>query len=219
MPWFPDFANAVELARLQTRASGHADPAAQYLAALNKGDTRALETVWPGEVVIYDPRAGEIRGHRRLRRFVRENQAWLAERNARVDTVSSTCVGGRAVVELVAHLAVDDGETAWPLAVVAESRDDWSVVFRTYCSQWPVDGRRHLRPAILAPGVTDTGGAVGRFRPHSMMVTSTPWWRHSPRMATTAGLSAPPIAAPVSCVHFSAATSAPAAGSPCSTAP
>ncbi len=164
MPWFPDFANAVELARLQTRASGQADPAAQYLAALNKGDIHALETVWPGEVVVYDPRAGEIRGHRQLRRFVRENQAWLAERNARVDTVSSTCVGGRAVVELVAHLTVDDGETDWPLAVVAESRDDWSVVFRTYCSQWPVDGRRHLRPPILGPGVTDTGGAVGRFQ-------------------------------------------------------
>ena len=164
MPWFPDFTNAVELARLQTRASGQADPAAQYLAALNKGDPHELETVWPGEVVIYDPRAGEIRGHRELRRFVRANQAWLAERHARVDTVSSTCVGGRAVVELVAHLAVDGSETAWPLAVVAESRDDWAVVFRTYCSQWPVDGRRHVRPPILGTGVTSPGGVVGRFQ-------------------------------------------------------
>ena len=164
MPWFPDFANAVELARLQTRASGQADPAAQYFAALNKGDPHELETVWPGEVVIYDPRAGEIRGHRQLRRFVRENQAWLAERHARVEIVSSTCVDGRAVVELVAHLATDDGETTWPLAVVAESPDDWSIVFRTYCSQWPVDGRRHVRRPILGPGVVAPGGAVGRFQ-------------------------------------------------------
>jgi hypothetical protein len=63
MPWFPDFASAVELARRQTRAAGKADPVGQYFAALNEGDTRALETVWPGEVVIYDPRAGEVRGH------------------------------------------------------------------------------------------------------------------------------------------------------------
>src|SRR4051794_29226731 len=107
MPWFPDFANAAELARIQTRARGRADPVTQYFAALDEGDVNALEAVWPGEVVVYDPRAGEIRGHRQLRRFVRRNKAWLAERRARVDTVASTCADGRAVVELLAHL--DDG--------------------------------------------------------------------------------------------------------------
>jgi hypothetical protein len=35
MPWFPDFASAVELARKQTRAAGRADPVGQYFAALN----------------------------------------------------------------------------------------------------------------------------------------------------------------------------------------
>ena len=34
MPWFPDFASAVELARRQTRAAGLADPVGQYFAAL-----------------------------------------------------------------------------------------------------------------------------------------------------------------------------------------
>ena len=70
MPWFPDFASAAEMARRQTRAAGLADPVAQYFTALNKGETHALEDVWPGEVVDYDPRAGEIRGHRQLRQFV-----------------------------------------------------------------------------------------------------------------------------------------------------
>jgi len=60
MPWFPDFASAVELARRQTRAAGLADPVGEYFTALNQGDTRALETVWPGEVVIHDPRAGGL---------------------------------------------------------------------------------------------------------------------------------------------------------------
>src|SRR5208282_4547413 len=189
MPWFPEFTSAVELARRQARAAGRADPVAQYFAALNEGDTHDLETAWPGEVVIYDPRAGEIRGHKRLRRFVSQNQSWLAERHARIETVASTVVGGRAVVELLAHLAGDgregdgregdgregdgregdgregDGrELAWPVAVVAESVDDSSVVFRTYCSQWPVDGRRHLRPPVLKPGLARPADVIGRHQ-------------------------------------------------------
>ena len=53
---------------------------------------------------------------------------------------------------------------AWPVAVVAESPDDRSVVFRTYCSQWPVDGRRHLRAPILASGSVHPGDVVGRYQ-------------------------------------------------------
>ena len=164
MPWFPEFTSAVELAREQTRAAGQADPVGQYFTALNQGDTHALETVWPGEVVIYDPRAGEIRGHRQLRRFVSQNQSWLAEHHARIETVASTVADGRAVVELLAHLAGDGRELAWPVAVVAESPDDRSVVFRTYCSQWPVDGRRHLRSPVLKPGSALPDDVVGRYQ-------------------------------------------------------
>jgi ketosteroid isomerase-like protein len=166
MPWFPDYTNAVELARLQRRAAAHDDPVAQYFTALNDDDPRALESGWPGDVVLHDPRAGEVRGHRQLRQFVRRNRSWLGERRARTETVASTVVGGRAVVELLAHLDATDGsgETAWPVAVVVESPDDRSVVFRIYCSQWPVDGRRHLRPAILEPTDPLTDDVVGRFR-------------------------------------------------------
>jgi ketosteroid isomerase-like protein len=163
MPWFPDFASAVELARMETREAGRADPVGQYFAALNEGDIEGLETVWPGEVVVYDPRAGEIRGHRQLRRFVRRNQAWLAERRARIETVSTTAIEGRAVVELLAHLDDDPDEPGWPVAVVAESAGDETVVFRTYCSQWPVDGRRHVRPPILPPGPERPVDVVGRY--------------------------------------------------------
>jgi ketosteroid isomerase-like protein len=163
MPWFPDFVAAAELARRWTRTAAQADPVAQYFTALTAGDTYPLETVWPGEVVIYDPRAGEVRGHRQLRRFVRHNQVWLAERSATTEIVASTCVGRRAVVELLVHLMHDGEEVLWPLAVVAESPDDRTVVFRTYCSQWPVDGRRHVRPPILEPQRTRPGGVVARY--------------------------------------------------------
>jgi ketosteroid isomerase-like protein len=164
MPWFPDFAIGVELARQQAQVAGRADPVTQYFRALNSGDVHDLESVWPGEVVIHDPRAGEIRGHRHLRKFVNDNKAFFAARHARTETVASMSVGSRAVVELLAHLDTESGEVAWPLAVVVETPDDRSVVFRTYCSQWPVDGRRHVRPAILAPEVTLPAGVVARYR-------------------------------------------------------
>ena len=95
MPWFPDFVSAVEMARGQTGDAGLADPVAQYVSALSTRDAHALETVWPGEVVVvYDPRAGEIRGHRQLQRFVSRNRSWLAERDARIEAVASTSSAG-----------------------------------------------------------------------------------------------------------------------------
>ncbi len=167
MPWFPDFAIGVELARRQTREAGRADPVTQYFKALNEGDVEDLEGVWPGEVVIHDPRAGEVRGHRHLRKFVDQNKAFFAERHTRTEVIASTCVGTRAVVEVLAHLDVDGHQESWPLAVAVESPDDRSVVFRTYCSQYPVDGRRHLRPPILpsaAALTSDTDDVVARYR-------------------------------------------------------
>ena len=149
MPWFPDFVAAAEMARREVRAAGRADPVAQYLSTLDRGEAHTLETAWPGNVVVHDPRAGEIRGHRQLRYFIRESHALLTARHARTEAVASTCAGGRAVVELIAHLTGDDEDVMWPVAVVAESSDDVSVEFRTYCSQLPVDGRRHVRGPVL----------------------------------------------------------------------
>ena len=163
MPWFPDFVGAVELARRQTRPEGDADPVGVYLDALNNGNVRALRNSWPGEVVVYDPHAGEVRGHRQLRQFVHRNQVWLAQRQAHIEKLATTCVNGRAVVELLAHLTEDGRETAWPVAVVAESPDDRSVVFRTYCSQLPVDRRRPIRSPILSPIDTQPGDVVGSY--------------------------------------------------------
>jgi SnoaL-like domain len=163
MPWFPDFANAMELARMDTRAAARADPVAQYIRALNEGTTHDLETAWPGQLTVYDPRAGTIRGHRRLRRFVEDNKSWLADHQARIETIASTRVDGRAVVELLAHLTGDGPDVVWPVTVVAESTDALSVAFRTYCSQQPVDGRHHVRPPILTGGRERPGDVVGRY--------------------------------------------------------
>jgi SnoaL-like domain len=164
MPWFPEFASAAELARGQTRDAGHADPVGQYLAALNQGSARDLETTWPGEIVVYDPHAGEVRGHRPVRQFVSRNRSWLASLHARTETVASTVAGDRAVVELLAHVDHHGRQLAWPVAVVAESADDLSVTFRTYCSQWPLDEQRPVRPPILPAGSAHPADVVGRYQ-------------------------------------------------------
>ena len=164
MPWFPDFVAAAELARHEIRAAGQADPVAQYLMALTSGDAHALETTWPGHIVVLDPYAGEVRGHRHLRHFVHTSQAFLAERLVDVERVASTSVGGRAVVELLAHLKLDGEPVTWPVAVVAESSDDQSATFRTYGSQWPVVGRRPIRAPILAADPSaEPGDVVTRY--------------------------------------------------------
>ena len=162
MPWFPDFVSATELARRQSQIANRTDPVTLYLQALELGNARALETIWPGTIVIEDPRAGTIRGHRRLREFVRRNRTWLTGLHATTEHLASTSEGQKAVVELLAHLD-DHGQTiSWPIAVVAESPHDRSVLFRTYCSQWPVDGRHHVRPPILGPGEGILEGVVSQ---------------------------------------------------------
>ena len=49
------------------------------------------------------------------------------------------------------------------MAVVAESSDDRSVVFRTYCRAWPIDEPRRVRHPIPKSGETHPGDVVGRY--------------------------------------------------------
>ena len=63
MPWFSEFVAAAELARREIRV-----PPVRLIRSRStslhwtSAHADALETVWPGEIAIYDPRAGEIRG-------------------------------------------------------------------------------------------------------------------------------------------------------------
>ena len=103
-----------------------------------------------------------------------QNQTFLAERREKTETVATTRIPGRAVVELLVHLEATARNSAWPVAVVAESPDDLSVVFRTYCSRWPVDGRRFVRQPILGPRELKPGDVVGRYLAAWKPVTPRP---------------------------------------------
>jgi limonene-1,2-epoxide hydrolase len=163
MPWFPDLANAAELARHYNRRTGYEDPVGLYLEALNSGHSSDLEDVFSGEVVVHDPHRGEIRGHRRLRQFVSESQKMLDERHARIERGATIVIPGRAVMELTVHLEVDGKMVDWPAAIVAESPSDGSVIFRSYLHQGTVYGEGSARPAILGDGDAHPGDVVGQY--------------------------------------------------------
>jgi hypothetical protein len=104
-----------------------------------------------------------VRTHRALRRLAANSHAWLAEHLVDTETTASISVGGRAVVEFMARLDLDGEEVLWPLAVVAESRGDVSMVLRTYCSQWPVIGQRPVREPVLPPTRDSLTGVIARY--------------------------------------------------------
>jgi limonene-1,2-epoxide hydrolase len=163
VPWFPDFVNAVQLARRQQRTAEQTDAVTRYVIALQEGNAQALESAWPEKVEVADPRAGRVWGHEALTAFVERSQNWLAGYDARVETVAETVVEGRAVVEILAHLSRGPHVIDWPVAIVAESVDDRSVAFRTYCSLWDVDGRRRVRSPILQERKADLPQDVSRL--------------------------------------------------------
>jgi hypothetical protein len=163
MPWFPDLANAAELARQYHRRAGYDDPIGQYLQALDSGQARGLEDIWSGEVVVHDPHRGEIRGHRQLRHFVSISQKMLEERHAHIERGATIVTPGRAVLELMVHLEVDGKMVDWPAAIVAESPSEGSVIFRSYLHQGTVYGEGAVRPAILGDGDAHPGDVVGQY--------------------------------------------------------
>jgi hypothetical protein len=166
------------------------------------------------------PHAGEIRGHRQLRQFVKRSKSILAERQARTGTLAHRRRGPR-VVGLLAYLAYDGQELAWPVAVVAESPDYRSAVFRSYFSQRATDGRLHLRPPILQPGLVHLADIVSTFQ----ATLAADEVDAAVGIFSPDGISAgrsdrsTPTAAPSSCIHSSASLLAPAAASASSPAP
>jgi hypothetical protein len=58
------------------------------------------------------------------------------------------------------------------VTVVAESPDDRSVVFRSYCSQMPITGRHEVRGPVLEPGPDRERGRDGLLAAAASTTTS-----------------------------------------------
>ena len=61
------------------------------------------------------------------------------------------------MIDLTSH----GREISWPVAIVAESPDEWSVRFRSYYR--PLDGSHEVRPPILPAGDARPAGVIGWF--------------------------------------------------------
>ena len=167
MPWFPEFTNAVELARTR-QGAGQADPVAQYLAALNKGDTHALETVWPGEVVIYDPSGpGPLAVTRSRESGMDEGQAQLVRNGILLLAVLAPAAAGLwAISEPLVKLVVaepfrDVTAAVLPWAILAGAARNFRIHFGEQVFLLREETRIPLANDIIDGLTTIGGGAIG----------------------------------------------------------
>lgn len=126
------------------------DPAETYLAHLLAGDAEALLARFAGEPRLDDPLSGAVRGREGVERFVAERQAWLAEREARLEPIRTTRAAGRGVHEALLYLRLPAGETELPIAVAGDQAPGGRVsALRVYHSLWPLHGTHRVRPPLL----------------------------------------------------------------------
>jgi len=115
------------------------------------GDAASLRVSFAGPPAVDDPLGGRVRGAAELDRFVADRHAWLAERRARVVAGRTTRATGRTVVESVLELRQGSRDIALPIAVVGDLAPDGRLrAVRVYHSSWPLEGRHHVRPPLLA---------------------------------------------------------------------
>lgn len=136
-----------------------------YLGRLLDGDASAVSSLFSGEPLIDDPRAGRVEGAKAVEGFVADTAAWLAECHARVEPVAITSDHRRDVTESVLHLELPGGPWGLPVAVVTERSGEAVSQIRVYHSMWPLIGAHRVRAPLLPPNTTMVlGGAVADYQ-------------------------------------------------------
>lgn len=122
-----------------------------FYSALMAGEAEALLDVFVAEPHLDTPLQGEVRDEEAVRRFVSEQQSWLAERAADVQVLATTSDAERIVVEFVLYLRHRGDDIDVPVAVVADVSGEGVSWIRTYHSTWPLTGGHVVRPPLLHP--------------------------------------------------------------------
>ncbi len=136
------------------------NPAETFLESLIAGDNAGIASAFAGEPMIDDPLGGAVRSGADLPRYIKERQAWLAERHARVEPLRTTHNDLRTVFESLLHLqppggssssemAQPPGRIALPVAVVADHAGERVSALRIYHSLWPLIGAHRVRAPLL----------------------------------------------------------------------
>jgi len=123
-------------------------PVSRYVPLLIEGDLEGLLDLFGNAPRINDPRLGWIEGAG-FEPFVAASFDGLAERQARVEHVTTTSTALGAVEECILSL-VRRGETVrLPVAIAAEIASDVLTSIHIYHSMWPLMGAHAIRPPIL----------------------------------------------------------------------
>ncbi len=126
------------------------DPTETFLETLITGDRYRLLADFAVEPAIDDPLGGSSATSPPSTVSSLERQAWLVERQARVEPLRTTHNDQRTVCEILLHLQLPEREIALPVAVVGEhTAHNRLRAIRLYHSLWPLFGEHRLRAPLL----------------------------------------------------------------------
>jgi hypothetical protein len=182
MPWVPELFTAPALQALEEKRH-HKFETVPFFDGILTGEVDALIGSFAGEPQLHHPVRGRIRGRAEFEAYVRDTQAWLAERNGAVEEVLTIHTKSQGCGEAVLHLDGGEAPVALPVSVAADRvRDGYLVELRLYYSSWPLTARHANRPPLLQPdpkprerdvvaeyqqalATGDLDGIVGTFEP------------------------------------------------------
>jgi len=127
------------------------------------GDLEGLLDLFGNAPRINDPRLGWVEGTR-FEPFVAASSEGLAERQARVEHLTTTSTALGAVEECILSLVRRGGTVRLPVAIAAVTASDVLTSIHIYHSMWPLMGAHAVRPPIL-PGRAEIPlpDVVGRY--------------------------------------------------------
>jgi SnoaL-like domain len=149
MPWIPELFSARALQRIEDERQPPL-VSVPFFDGVLAGEFDALLESFAGEPVLHHPVRGRIRGARALNAYVIDTNAWLTERQCRIEDLGRVVMQSQGFEEVVLHLGGQLGRVELPVAIVAEKESDGRLVeLRMYYSSWPLTGKHANRPPLL----------------------------------------------------------------------
>ena len=149
MPWIPELSRRGRCSASRTSANARL-LSVPFFDGVLAGEFDALVESFAGEPVLHHPVRGRIRGARALNAYVIDTNAWLTERQCRIEDLGRVVMQSQGFEEVVLHLGGQLGRVELPVAIVAEKESDGRLVeLRMYYSSWPLTGKHANRPPLL----------------------------------------------------------------------
>lgn len=138
-------------------------PISRYVPLLIEGDLEGLLDLFGDAPRVNDPRLGWVEGTA-FELFVAASSEGLAERQARVEHVTTTSTARGAVEECILSLVRRGRTVRLPVAIAAVIAMDVLTSIHVYHSLWPLMGAHRVRAPILPARAEITlPDVVGRY--------------------------------------------------------